>query len=153
MGDISKHISRHETACRCGCGFATADFGLINAIEETCAHFQFQNKHARRVVVHIKSFCRCADHDLSVQRETKGEHWRPSGKPSEHLRGWAADFWLEYELNWIDDKTKLRARRVIPADEVADYLELKFPGSCGIGRYKNRTHLDMRPNPVRWDNR
>jgi uncharacterized protein YcbK (DUF882 family) len=41
----------------------------------------------------------------------------------------------------------------VHADEVADYLEDKYPHCFGIGRYKGRTHIDVRVKPARWDNR
>ncbi len=41
----------------------------------------------------------------------------------------------------------------IPAHKVADYLEEKYPGRYGIGRYLGRTHIDVREGCARWDNR
>ena len=41
----------------------------------------------------------------------------------------------------------------IHADNVADYLEERYPDKYGIGRYDGRTHIDVRPNKARWDKR
>ena len=42
----------------------------------------------------------------------------------------------------------------VPADDVADYLEKKYPGKYGIGRYVGRTHIDTKTGgPRRWDRR
>lgn len=38
-------------------------------------------------------------------------------------------------------------------DLIADYLEKRYPDKYGIGRYKGRTHIDVRPDRARWDNR
>jgi uncharacterized protein YcbK (DUF882 family) len=36
---------------------------------------------------------------------------------------------------------------------VYEYLEEKYPNKFGIGRYSGRTHIDVRLNRTRWDNR
>ena len=73
MGDLSKHFSRNEFACRDGCGFATVDVQLIEVLEDVREHFDGR--------VRITSGCRCAAHNRSV-----------GGAPdSEHTRGTAAD--------------------------------------------------------------
>lgn len=56
---------------------------------------------------------------------------------SQHIFGKACDFRV----------------KDIHADIVADYLETKYPNKYGIGRYKNRTHIDVRENKSRWDKR
>jgi uncharacterized protein YcbK (DUF882 family) len=78
--------------------------------------------------LHIISGCRCADHNAN----TPG-----ASKKSRHIFGIAADFWIEG----------------ISADEVADYLEEKYPDIYGIGRYDDRTHIDVRGRMTRWDKR
>jgi hypothetical protein len=46
---------------------------------------------------------------------------------------------------WIKD---------VHADDVADYLESKYPSKYGIGRYVGRTHVDVRSDKAyRWDYR
>lgn len=73
MGDLSKHFSRAEFLCRCGCGFATADVELIAVLEDLRAHFDGP--------VIINSGARCISRNRSE-----------GGAPdSEHLRGTAAD--------------------------------------------------------------
>lgn len=73
MGDVSKHFSRREFMCHCGCGFATVDVELISVLEDLRVHFDSP--------ILITSGCRCASHNRRV-----------GGAPdSEHLRGTAAD--------------------------------------------------------------
>lgn len=52
---------------------------------------------------------------------------------SQHTKGIAADF-----------MTPAHPR------EVQDYLEEKYPDKYGIGRYDNRTHIDVRSTKARW---
>lgn len=75
----------------------------------------------------IISGCRCLSYNVSIG----GSH------TSQHLFGKAADF----KVLGIDQ------------DKVADYLECKYPNKYGIGRYKGRTHLDVRATKARWDKR
>lgn len=74
--------------------------------------------------VFINSGHRCASYNKKVGGATN----------SEHLKGWASD---------------IRVGGISP-NEVADYLQAKYPGKYGIGRYATFTHIDMRPTPARW---
>lgn len=150
MGDLSKRLSRNEFACKCGCGFNQVDYELIRNLETCCDYFLQNRPDAKRVVIHINSGNRCAAYDRNLkikQAREAGEVYRANPKKSEHLKGWAADFWLEYEL---EDG----AREKIDDDEIANYLESAYVTKHGIGRYNGRTHYDTRTNgPARWDRR
>lgn len=39
MGDLSKHFSRHEFQCFCGCGMDTVDHALIEVLEKIRCYF------------------------------------------------------------------------------------------------------------------
>lgn len=73
MGDLTKNLSRHEFACKCGCGFDTVDVETVGVIQAVCDHFSCK--------VTITSGCRCPDHNKKVG----------GAKRSQHLRGRAAD--------------------------------------------------------------
>jgi len=75
----------------------------------------------------INSGIRCKDYNQVI-----GGSYR-----SQHIQGTAADVYV----------------RGVYADDVADYLEDTYPDEYGIGRYDGRTHIDVRPNKARWDNR
>lgn len=61
----------------------------------------------------------------------------PGASPtSTHMSGKAAD------VRVVD----------VPEEDVADYLEMKYPGRFGIGRYIGRTHIDVRSVMKRWNN-
>jgi uncharacterized protein YcbK (DUF882 family) len=76
MGDISKHFSRIEFACKCKdqCGFDTVDVELIAILEDVREHFGAS--------ISINSGCRCAKHNKAVGGEAN----------SLHMIGRAADF-------------------------------------------------------------
>lgn len=77
----------------------------------------------------VNSGCRCPTHNINVG----------GSQFSQHLYGKAADIRTVYHgLN---------------QDKVADYLEAKYPNKYGIGRYIGRTHIDVRPDKYREDNR
>lgn len=72
----------------------------------------------------ITSGRRCVNHNR-----------RCGGAPeSQHLSGNAAD---------------IRVKGVTPL-RVADYLNRTYPDRYGLGRYKNFTHIDVRPAKARW---
>lgn len=70
---ISKHFSRSEFACKCGCGFATVDVKLLEILEVVRSHF------GRPVI--INSACRCESHNEKIG----------GSKGSKHKEGIAAD--------------------------------------------------------------
>ena len=70
---LSKHFSRHEFACRCGCGFDTVDIELIELLEVIREHFGQP--------VTVNSAARCLEYNRSIgSRDT-----------SQHVQGKAAD--------------------------------------------------------------
>jgi len=127
MGDLVKNISRDEAACKCGCGMDAADFELVNAIQECCDHFAGVLS-VEKVYLGITSWNRC-------------DYWNGhegGEKDSKHPDSKGVDFWI----------------RGVHADNVADYLEEKYPGRYGVGRYKGRTHFDIAAGPERrWGKR
>ena len=73
----------------------------------------------------ITSGCRCP----TQNRIVGGSQF------SQHIKGKAADF-------KVDD---------VAEKKVADYLEKTYKGKYGIGRYKGRTHIDVRDgDAARW---
>jgi hypothetical protein len=130
MGDLSPNLSRREMACKCGCGFDTVDVELVDVIQGCVDHFE--DVYHTKVMLIITGPNRCIMHNIDV-----------GGAPdSLHTKARAMDFKL-----FINS-----GRDQIHPDEVAIYLEEWYPDKYGIGRYKNRTHLDTRTNgPARWD--
>ena len=130
MGDLTKNLSRHEFACKCKCGFDTADFELVNALQDCADHFAAVDLTDIRI--DITGPNRCAKHNESVGGAIN----------SQHIYGRASDFKLFHRGT---------GEQVDP-DRVADYLDSEYPGRFGRGRYSNRTHFDSRTiGPARWD--
>tara|TARA_R110002153_G_C13182487_1_gene485221 strand:- start:465 stop:821 length:357 start_codon:yes stop_codon:yes gene_type:complete len=73
MGDLSRNFSRSEFACKCGCGFATADSELVQVLEVIRAKF------GRPIT--ITSAARCEAHNKAVG----------GAKSSKHREGIACD--------------------------------------------------------------
>lgn len=125
MGDLTNNLSRHEFACKCGCGFDTVDMVTIEVIQDVCDHFSCR--------VNISSGCRCHDHN-----EAEG-----GSKGSQHLFARAGDCHFYFTSG-----------RPVDTQLVDDYLQEKYPGRYGFGVYNTFNHIDTRTaGPARWDER
>lgn len=129
MGDLTRNLSRSEFACRCKCGFDTVDIELAKVIQGSADHFS--SKDGINVRIDITGPNRCREHNANE-----------GGAPeSQHVYARAADYKLF---------NRFTGAQVSP-NRVAEYLEKKYEGKFGIGRYHNRTHVDTRTNgPARW---
>lgn len=63
---VSKHFSREEFACKCGCGFAVVDVKLLEVLEVVREYFDQP--------VTITSACRCDNHNKSVGGSDNSKH-------------------------------------------------------------------------------
>ena len=63
---ISEYFSRHEFACRCGCGFDVVDAELLSVLE-------FVRDHFNRPVA-VTSGCRCRKHNTKVGGSKNSKH-------------------------------------------------------------------------------
>ena len=77
MGDLSKHFSRSEFACHCGCGADTVDYKLITVLEDLRLHFG--------VPIIVTCGHRCEEHNRAVGGRIV----------SQHLIGRAADIVMD----------------------------------------------------------
>lgn len=139
MGDLTRNLSRSEFACKCGCGMDTIDYQLVEMLQQCADWFMDREDESmvERISIIINSGNRCAMHNIS----------EGGGKKSQHLFGRAADFRMQYVM-------KDGSREPVDDNEVADYLQSKYIGLFGIGRYNGRTHFDTRSGPsARWDMR
>lgn len=121
MGDLSANFSRHEFACKCGCGFDTVDNKLIQILEIIRGHFDRPIK--------INSGCRCPDHNKTVGGAglTPGEKWP---QQSQHVLGRAADIVIQGVNPQLVGEAAAQA------------------GASGIKVYSTFTHVDSRTGPV-----
>ena len=63
---LSRHFSRSEIACKCGCGLDAFDIELIKILELIRYHFN--------VPVIINSGCRCEKHNKNIGGSPKSQH-------------------------------------------------------------------------------
>jgi uncharacterized protein YcbK (DUF882 family) len=139
MGDLTKNLSRHEFACKCGCGFDIVDFDLPTILQETADYFHMtcQISDVVGISITINSGCRCPGHN-----ENEG-----GSENSRHMLGNAADFKIKYRMR--DGKKKQ-----ISPTKIANYLDKKFSDRYGVGWYNGRTHFDTSSSGRRrWDMR
>jgi uncharacterized protein YcbK (DUF882 family) len=67
MGDLSKHLSRNEIACKCGCGFDDLDEETVRLFEEV----RWMNGD---VPIKPSSGCRCPGHNKAEGGSDKSKH-------------------------------------------------------------------------------
>ena len=77
MGDLTKHFSRREFVCRCGCGLMNVKGRLLLMLEVI--------REAADQAVHVGSGCRCRKRNSHVNGAAN----------SAHLTGEAADIWVK----------------------------------------------------------
>lgn len=159
MGDLTANFSRSEFKCKCGnCKYDTVDHALVDGLQDVVDHFtkQEDSEVVDRISATINSGNRCPAHDRAIKikiARDKGVPFVDKPSKSQHLYSRAADFKMEYVLKRRDANGHLM-RKPINDDLIADYLENKYIGRYGIGRYNGRTHFDTRSDgPARWDKR
>ena len=120
MTKLSRHFSRSEFACKCGCGFATVDAELLKTLEVVREYFDEP--------VTINSGCRCDEHN----RNERAALGLPDNN-SKHKQGIAAD---------------IVVKNVSPIF-VYDFLFEYMPNKFGMKAYDNFTHIDVRQSKWR----
>ena len=71
MGDLSKHFSRWEFECKCGCGFDTVDVETLGAAETIRAYFDARTT--------ITSGCRCEAYNYKIGGAKNSQHKKGRG--------------------------------------------------------------------------
>ena len=124
---LSENFSLSEFECRCGCKMPKDVFENVKML---AIHLQ-TFRHTFNAPITINSSYRCVEHNRSVGGSVT----------SQHLLGKAADITI----------------KGYTPDEVADKIELLHSENRnrtnGLGRYDTFTHVDIRQNYARWDNR
>lgn len=125
MGDLTKHFSRKEFACR-HCGKEKIDLKLVHALETA-------REDPRVKMIVVTSGYRCPDHPESLKRSRAGQN------PSCHTLGKAADVILYGQDNMP-----------LPLDVQYEILqEIPAFRDGGIGVYhdwfRKGCHVDLGP--------
>ena len=95
MGDLTLDFSRHEFACKCGCGFDTINLKTVDICQTLRNHFK------RKIT--ITSGCRCSKHNAEVG----------GSRRSQHLQGTAADVVVdEVDAQEVYDYLELYSREL-----------------------------------------
>ena len=127
---LTKNFNREEFDCKCGCEMPSSVFYEVELLAE---ELQVIRDHFK-APIQINSAYRCPSHNKAIGGVSN----------SQHVLGKASDIVI----------------KGYTPDEVADELEVMLEDEClfpfhlgGIGRYNTFTHIDIRANKARWDNR
>ena len=71
MGDLTKNFSRHEFACRCGCGYDEISLVLVKQLQGI--------RNLLGASITITSGCRCERHNRGVGGSGNSDHLTGSG--------------------------------------------------------------------------
>lgn len=139
---ISRNILWDEVACQCGCGMGDPlktpprilenIFNLAHEVQ-ILTNILSLNYSEHIIVVLFNSWCRCPSHNAA----------EGGVKNSVHLTGGATDarFFRRVGKSRIPINPRIVCRL---AYKLTEYSITRFGG---IGRYPNRTHLDIRKKP------
>lgn len=122
MTRLSKNLTRSEFACKCGCGYDTADSELVYIVQDVRDHFN--------APVSINSGCRCPTYNAAIGGAVPSS----TSRGSQHLYGRAADITV----------------KGFTPKEVVEYLKDSYPDRYGIGEYETFIHVDSRGEKARW---
>ena len=127
---LTENFNKREFDCKCGCEMPSSVF---YEIEELANELQVIRDHFK-APIQINSAYRCPSHNKAIGGVSN----------SQHVLGKASDIVI----------------KGYTPDEVADELEVMLQDEClfpfhlgGIGKYNTFTHIDIRANKARWDNR
>jgi len=126
LGDLSENFDSTEFACRCGCGYATPKYSLVDKLQEVRDEWGFP--------ISVRSGCRCPNHNSS--NDVLG------GRNSYHLNGMASDI-TPKDIAMVAEKKGWEIGRVM--DEFHKLCRDIFDGN-GIIYYpvKKFVHVDVR---------
>ena len=128
---VSKHFSASEFVCKCGkCGEYFPNWELLCVLERIRTHYKRIYGNA---YVYITSGLRCIQHNATIPGAASN---------SKHMYGIACDFKVFVMFP--------EGRGQVDSDEVCELLCRWYTDKYGIGKYKGRTHLDVRPEKARW---
>ena len=127
MGDLSKHYSRYEFACKgtfCNCHQNTVDVKLIDILEVLHRHYDIEYGECH---VKIISGNRCKKHNSTI----------PGASPtSTHLDSKAADVVVYYNL--------FDGRKYISTSDIHEFLITHFKDKFCFIKHLTFNHIDCR---------
>lgn len=122
MGDLTRHFSKHEFACKCGCGLNTIDLGLVYLLERV------RQEYGGAIIV--TSGCRCPKHNVDAGGKPDSAHLPHENNVCKAVDIKCESSWERYKLVSLLDK---RFQRI------------------GIGSDFIHVDVDKdKPSPVMW---
>lgn len=128
----SVNFSRSEFACKCGCGFDTIDFELVETLQKI--RNRLEAEMGRPIRMNITSACRCDSHNKSVG----------GSDGSFHKKARAADVQAEMNVGIANEEWIAVPPEVVHG--MADEMDVG-----GLGSYDSFTHIDTRHGRSRWE--
>ena len=131
MGDLTKNFSKWEFECHCK--KCTISDEVLENVKKVAEQLQILRYYVDAEVT-INSAYRCLEHNRAIG----------SNDSSQHPKGTAVDITIQ---GYTPDEVVSIVENML----VNPYLHSFYIG--GVGKYNSFTHLDIRENPARWDNR
>ncbi|GHV47925.1 hypothetical protein FACS1894204_11790 [Synergistales bacterium] len=121
MGDLSANFSRHEFACKCGCGFDAINPAVVEILQIL--------RNVMRREIRVTSGCRCFSRNAAVG----------GVRDSQHICGKAADITCDLgaEIMFVILRLLYEAKRI---------PNLAY---CQLYKTENFVHIDVGPDRVK----
>lgn len=127
---LTKNFSKSEFECKCGCEMPD---NVLENVKKLAEQLQIIRDYVQEPII-INSAYRCLRHNRMVGSNDRSQH--PKGK--------AADIVI---LGFTPDETASVIENMLTNETLPSFH------IGGLGRYNTFTHVDIRDNYARWDNR
>ena len=127
---LTKNFSKSEFECKCGCEIPD---NVLENVKKLAEQLQIIRDYVQEPII-INSAYRCLRHNRMVGSNDRSQH--PKGK--------AADIVI---LGFTPDETASVIENMLTNETLPSFH------IGGLGRYNTFTHVDIRDNYARWDNR
>ena len=127
---LTKNFSKSEFECKCGCVMPD---NVLENVKKLAEQLQIIRDYVQEPII-INSAYRCLRHNKMIGSNDRSQH--PKGK--------AADIVI---LGFTPDETASVIENMLTNETLPSF----YIG--GLGRYNTFTHVDIRDNYARWDNR
>jgi len=126
---LSRHLARHEIACKCGCGYGLKDFDFspITVLAFEKIRVEVSKFIGTDTPIEVSSGCRCIEHNRNI-----------GGAPhSRHMKGDALDLVKPVGIDY---------------DDFYEVCDSVIGDKGGVGYYLGNSfiHIDTRGVKRRW---
>ena len=128
--NFSKNFSKSEFECRCGCEMPD---DVLENVKKLAEQLQIIRDYVQEPII-INSAYRCLRHNKMIGSNDRSQH--PKGKAADIV---IMDFTPDETASVIEN---MLTNETLPSFHIG-----------GLGRYNTFTHVDIRENDARWDNR